>query len=306
MDDGLIIGDDEAEINGLLRKLGKEFEMTVTSNPKIFVGTEINKTNEGLKLTQSDYTNKILKRFKMEESKLVATPAVKENNTTEECLNNSYPFKEAIGSLLYLSCKTKPDLNYAINIQSRHTENPNNKNLIAVKRIFRYINGTKSKGIHFKSQENEELTAFCDSDFAGDEDTRRSHTGFVIFYNGGPISWCSRKQNVVALSSTEAEYIAASECCKEVLYLKTLLEEITQKHLKSTIYIDNQSAISLIKNGVTNKRSKRIDVRYHFIHDAVKGDINIEYCPTNLQIVDLFTKPLERVKFEQLRNDLVK
>lgn len=102
----------------------------------------------------------------MEESKLVATPAVKENNTTGECLNNSYPLKEAIGSLLYLSCKTRPDLSYAINIQSRHTENPNNKNLIAVKRIFRYINGTKSKGIHFKSQENEELTAFCDSDFA--------------------------------------------------------------------------------------------------------------------------------------------
>lgn len=111
---------------------------------------------------------------------------------------------------------------------------------------------------------------------------------------------------MVALSSTEAEYIAAAECCKELLHVKALIEELTNRTVKVNVNIDNQSAIKLIKNGVTNKRSKHIDVKYHFVHELIRDKvINISYCPTNDQIADILTKPLERVKFQRFREKLV-
>lgn len=150
------------------------------------------------------------------------------------------------------------------------------------------------------------MKAYCDADFAGDTETRRSTTGYVIMYAGGPISWCSRKQSVIALSSTEAEYIAASECCKELMYLKSLLEELLNESIPVELNIDNQSAIALIKNGIINKRSKHIDVRFRYIHELVRdGVVKIKYCPTNKQLADIFTKPLNIVKFNKYAKQLL-
>lgn len=126
----------------------------------------------------------------------------------------------------------------------------------------------------YKDREPENLIAYCDSDYAGNLDTRKSTTEYVIYYKGGPISWSSKKQPIEALSSTEAEFIAAecckefiaSECCKELLYLKTVIQELTKKEIIAEMYVDNQSAVKLIKSGVFNKRLKHIDLRYHFIH----------------------------------------
>ena len=162
-------------------------------------------------------------------------------------------------------------------------------------------------GITFKrnSQDNE-LQAYCDSDFAGDVHTRKSTTGFVVFYCGGPISWCSRKQDIVTQSSTEAEYVAAAECCKQLLYLKSLIEEVTCKTIKINLNIDNQSSIKLIKNGIINRRSKHIDVKYHFIHDLYEDKIiNIKYCQTEKQIADILTKALGNVNFKKCKDLLV-
>ena len=137
-------------------------------------------------------------------------------------------------------------------------------------------------------------------------ETRRSTTGYVILLAGGAISWCSRKQSVIALSSTEAEYIAAAECCKELLYLKTLLEEILNNEIKIELNIDNQSAIALIKNRILNKRSKHIDVKFRFVHELVRDEvIKLKYCPTNDQLADIFTKPLNSVKFLKFREQLL-
>lgn len=116
----------------------------------------------------------------------------------------------------------------------------------------------------------------------------------------GPISWASKRQPIVALSSTEAEYIAAADCCKEALYLKSLLQEIIDLDIKINLHVDNQNSIQLVKSGSFNKRSKHIDVRYHFIHEHfVHGLINISYCPTEIQLADVMTKPLSKVKFER-------
>lgn len=219
-----------------------------------------------------------------------------------------FPFREAVGSLLYLSTRTRPDVSHAVNFSSRHIGNPVKEDVVGVKKIMKYISGTKEKGISYlKESDSDVLEAFCDADYAGDEETRRSTTGYVILFGNGPVAWCSRRQPIVALSSTEAEYIAAAECCKEVLYLKSLIEELTGCVLKTNLYIDNQSAISLAKTGVLNKRSKHIDVRYKFIHERViSGDVNVMYCPTEKQIADILTKPLNFVKFKKLRDIIVK
>jgi len=135
---------------------------------------------------------------------------------------------------------------------------------------------------------------------------QRSTTGYIIFYAGGAITWSSRKQSIIALSSTEAEYVAAVECCKELLYLKTLFEELLNKRIKIELNIDNQSAMMLITNGLINRRSKHIDVKYRFVHDLVKQKIvKLKYCPTDEQIADSLTKPLTKQKFERYKKDLV-
>lgn len=127
----------------------------------------------------------------------------------------------------------------------------------------------------------------------------------MILLGENPISWCSRKQPVIALSSTEAEYIAAAECCKELQYLKSLLEELLCSKINIELNVDNQSTIVLIKNGIINRRSKHIDVKFRFVHELVRvGVVNLKYCPTGDQLADVFTKPLNTVKFAKFRDEL--
>ena len=191
-----------------------------------------------------------------------------------------------------MSTKTRPDIAYGVNFCSRYIEESAQERITDLKHILKYLNGNKECGIEYSCNKNiNQLEAYCDADFAGDLETRRSTTGYVILLAGGVISWCSRKQSVIALSSTEAEYIAAAECCKELLYLKTLLEEILNNEIKIELNIDNQSAIALIKNGVLNKRSKHIDVKFRFVHELIRDEvIKLKYCPTNDQLADIFTK----------------
>lgn len=169
---------------------------------------------------------------------------------------------------------------------------------------MRYLNGTKDWGIKYTvNGKLDYVEAYCDSDFAGDQETRRSTTGYVLMYCGGPIAWCSRRQPIIALSTAEAELIAAAECAKEVLYVKSFLSEILNQSVYVNLKIDNQSAIKIIKNGVFNKRSKHIDVRYKFICEKINSkDICIEYCSSENQIADIFTKGLIKIVFEKFKN----
>jgi len=214
-----------------------------------------------------------------------------ENNTTIK-----FPYKEAVGSLLYLSKRTRPDIEFAVNKMSR-VSSPVKNDVLQLKRIFKYLQGSKHLGINYGKEEDERLVAYCDADFAGDNETRRSTSGFVVFYGGGPVSWGTKKQPVVALSTAEAEYIAASECVKELVFLKNVLEEVNSDSVKAVLKIDNQSALKMIKNGC-EKRSKHIDVRFKFINEKVnENNIELLYCPTEQQVADLFTKPLNTNKF---------
>ncbi|XP_063634664.1 uncharacterized protein LOC134805278 [Cydia splendana] len=236
----------------------------------------------------------------MKNAKSCDTPGSNDAKSTQETpQEKEYPYREAVGSLLYLSTRTRPDIAQAVNLVSRNVENPTKQDVVKVKRIFRYLVGTKEKGILFKRNSPLEIiNAYSDSDYAGDPKTRRSTSGSVLMIANGPVSWASKRQPIVSLSSTEAEFIAAAECCKEALYLKSFLKEITDIDAKVNLHVDNQSSIQLVKSGSCNKRSKHINVRYHFIHEHfVQGLININYCPTEVQLADIMTKPLGKVKF---------
>lgn len=309
VDDGILVGNNKNEMKQLLQNLSKDFKVKISENPTSFLGMEIQRNENGLKLKQEKYTYEILEKYGMLESKSVDTPIVCTATTEAQAPSKNkgeFPYREAIGNLLYLSNKTRPDITLAVGIESRSVEKPNCQDIINVKRTLRYLKGTPDVGIQMYSskfsEEEEILNAHCDSDYANCNETRRSTTGYIIMYGRSPVSWCTRRQPIVALSSTEAEYIAGADCIKELLYLKTLVQELTKKHVDVKLNMDNQSAIKLSKNGVFNKRSKHIDVRYHFMTENVRErKVTISYVPTSENLADIFTKPLSSVKYQKIK-----
>ncbi|KAJ1523158.1 hypothetical protein ONE63_001049 [Megalurothrips usitatus] len=224
----------------------------------------------------------------------------------------AFPYREAVGSLLYLSCKTRPDLAFAVNYCSRFVENPSPENVNDLKRILRYLRGTMDNGIMFHKIEDSQvqisIQAFCDADYAGSGTSGKckSTSGYVLFCGQGPITWCSRRQATVASATSEAEFIAAAECCKEIQYVKSLLKELTGKELSTTLHVDNQSTIKMIQAGQLNKKSKHLQVRYFYLSEAYdEGLFQLRYCPTNENIADIFTKALNTTKFANLSHHLL-
>ena len=212
-------------------------------------------------------------------------------------------FKSIIGGLRYL-VHTRPDLAYSVGIVSRFMERPTLLHQNAAKRILKYVKGTIDLGlVYTKDNQNNILTGYSDSDLAGDIEDRKSTRGMAFYLNESLITWVSQKQRCVALSSCEAEFMAATAAACQAIWLRNLLAQITgEKVIPVMIYIDNRSAIDLAKNPVFHGRSKHIDVRYHFIRECVaKGEILVEHVSTNEQRADSLTKALTTVKFERMR-----
>ncbi|KAJ4718900.1 Retrovirus-related Pol polyprotein from transposon TNT 1-94 [Melia azedarach] len=184
-----------------------------------------------------------------------------------------------------------------------YMENPKELHLLAAKRIFRYLQGTTDFGLFYKRGEKSDLIGFTDSDYAGDLDDRKSTSGYIFMMGSGAVSWSSKKQAIVTLSTTEAEYVAATSCACQAIWLRKILEELYFKQEGPTlIFCDNSSAIKLSKNPVLHERSKHIDVRYHFLCNLVKdGAIDLTYCKSEDQVADIFTKPLKLAAYLKLR-----
>jgi len=204
---------------------------------------------------------------------------------------------------MYLMVCTRPDLATAVGVLSRFVQNPGSYNWRAVKWILQYLKGTKDLVLTFRRQGSVTLTGFCDSNHNGCVDTSRSTTGYIMKLGGAGISWCSRRQKTVALSSCEAEYMAACEATREVTWEVALLAELGYKQPDPIIvYSDSQSALSLIDNPVFHDRSKHIAARYHFVREKVAdGTVQYLYCPTDANVADLLTKGLARVKTQLCR-----
>jgi hypothetical protein len=203
---------------------------------------------------------------------------------------------------MYLAA-TRPDLMYVLSLISRFMNCPTELHMHAVKRVLRYLNGTINLGIMYKRGGNEKLEAYTDSDYAGDLDDRKSTSGYVFMLSSGAVSWLSKKQPVVTLSTTEAEFIAAASCACQSVWMRRVLEKLGQIQPGSiTVYCDNSSTIKLSKNPVLHGRSKHIDVRFHFLRDLTKdGTLELVHCNSQHQIADIMTKPLKFEVFEKLR-----
>ncbi|KAL0405967.1 UNVERIFIED_CONTAM: Retrovirus-related Pol polyprotein from transposon TNT 1-94 [Sesamum latifolium] len=200
------------------------------------------------------------------------------NSETEKERMKNIPYSNAIWSIMYLMVSTRPDIAYAVSCLSRFISNAGLPHWEALKWLLRNLNGSMNIGITFsKYSDDVKLVGYVDSNYANDRDSKRSTTSYVFTLGGACISWKSQLQNIVALSTTEAEYIATTEALKEAIWLKGLRDEIDFLKHKVTVFSDSQSSIQLCKNPVFHDRTKHIDVRYHFIRDIVsKGFINLE------------------------------
>ena len=218
----------------------------------------------------------------------------------------TFPYREAIGSLLYLALVTRADISFAVGQAARFVENFDSTHCKAVRQIISYLQGTRNYGICFDGSNPSSIIGYTDADYAGCLDNRRSTTGNVFMLNGGPIAWCSRRQPCVATSTTEAEYIAASDTSKETVWIRRILPDLQQRHRGPiTILCDNQSAIQLAKNPDQRQKTKHIDVRFHYIREQQeRGEIDLKYVQTSSQLADIFTKPLPGPRFAYLRHSL--
>lgn len=292
VDDGMIIAPSVAEINAIMNELKREFEMSECKFG-LFLGMEIEKNADGISIGQRCYAERVLEKYRMESSHPVSTPCNYLPNYVLP-LKEKFPYREAVGSLMYLAVMTRPDISYAVGVASRDLEEPTSEIVLWVKRILRYLRGTTGMKLQFASNSTKlYLNGYCDADYAGCTETRRSTSGYVFQLGAVSISWRSERQRIVATSTTEAEFIAAAEAVKELIWLRRLLREVLGSSINATLHIDNQGAMKLIENPVHHKRTKHIDVRYFFIREKFhKGLFILKGVRTNEQAADIFTKGL--------------
>ena len=212
-------------------------------------------------------------------------------------------YQSAVGSLLYLSLATRPDITVAVSNVAKFCAKPSKQHWTAVKRIFRYSKGTQHYGLLYKKGNSDNCSGFSDADWGGDLDDQKSTSGYVFQIGETAITWRSKKQTCVALSTAEAEYVALSSTAQESLWLQQLLVDLTKEPTKSVvIYEDNQSAIIMAKDPQFHGRSKHIDIKYHFIRERVTNrSLELKYCKSANMVADIMTKGLTGERFEKLR-----
>ncbi|KAE8702283.1 Squamosa promoter-binding protein 2 [Hibiscus syriacus] len=283
VDDMLVAGSYMQDIINLKQKLSKQFAMKDLGVAKQILGMRIKRdTKSGtLMLSQAEYINKVLSRFNMQDAKPVSTPlgvhfrlSKDQSPKTEEEHAHmvKVPYASAIGSLMYAMVCTRPDIAHVVGVVSRYMNNPGKVHWEAVKWILRYLRGTTNKALCFKGGDTI-LTGYVDADLAGNVDIRMSTTGYVYTLGGTAVSWVSQLQKIVALSTTEAEYVAVTEAIKEMVWLQSFLEELGKIQENNVLYCDSQSAIHLAKNPSFHSRTKHIQLRYHFIWSLLEDGI---------------------------------
>lgn len=310
VDDIIIASNDSNKLKQVISKLKDEFEMSELGEPKEFLGISIRRDREQQEiiLSQEKYVDKILLKFNLSEAHPQKTPMVttqvanRERKLREENFNNeilketetreNVPYREAIGSLLYLAGATRPDISYAVNVLSRHQTNPTEGDWQMVKRVFRYLKGTKTLGLRYTGERND-LQAYSDASFA---DCKGSLTtcGYVIKLFGDAITWRTHKQPYVALSTCQAEYVAMSETCQELIAMNNSLKLILNKSFcPSKVWCDNKAAETNANTSGGNKLRHMTEVREHYVKECVERNlVTIGWIPSKDQVADIFTKPL--------------
>lgn len=284
-----------------------KYEMSMMGELTYFLGLQVSQKQNGIFIWQSKYIRDLLTKYHLEDSTPAHTPMptatkLDQDKTGKKVDITSY--RGMIGSLLYLTA-SRPDIMFATCLCARFQSDPKESHLIAVKRIFRYLKGTPNLGIWYPKGTGFDLVGYTDSDFAGCKIDRKSTSGSCQFLGRRLVSWYSKKQHSVSTSTAEAEYIAAGSCCAQILWMRNQLQDYGLLLSKIPIYCDNTSAIAITQNPVQHSRTKHIDIRYHFIREHVlNGTVELHFVPTEDQIADIFTKPLDELTFNRLVGEL--
>jgi hypothetical protein len=219
----------------------------------------------------------------------------------DEAPADPHEYASVVGGLMFAACVTRPDISCAVGQLSQFLNNPSSTHMRAAKRVLRYLQGTSTLGITYRPLPLR-LEGYSDTDWAGDLDTRRSTTGYVVMLNNGAITWRSRRQPTVALSTIESEYMALTEATKELKWVRTLLAELGYSNGSTEptdLFTDSQSALALAKNPVSHAHAKHIDLRHHFIREAIQDKIIwVQHIPMAEMTADSLTKALGRKKHE--------
>ncbi|GKF15860.1 hypothetical protein Tco_0057322 [Tanacetum coccineum] len=249
----------------------------------------------------------LLKKYDLADCASVKCPMLPPNNLGPDesgVFVNETLFRGMIRLLMYLTT-SRPDIQFSTCLYARYQANPKESYLVAVKIIFTYLKGTPNLGLWYPKGLGFDLKAYFDSDYAGCNLDRKSTLGGCQILGGKLVCWSAKKQSSVAMSSAEAKYVAATRCCAQVLYIKSQLADYDVLYDKVPIFCDNTSAIAISNNLVLHFRTKHIDIRYYFIKEHIlKGDIELHFVPTDLQLAYIFTKPLNEPSFTRLVAEL--
>ena len=309
VDDILIAGTDPGKIAEIKSEFTQRYEMKDLGELNYYLGMKVTRTADYIQLDQHRYTLDILSKYDhlLQEfaNKKYATPMEKDlklRKAEAESMSEQqrdyverFPYQNIVGALLYLSINTRPDISYAVGVLARFCKNPNYRACKALLRVLIYLRGTAERGIRYTGDDLK-VYAYSDADWAGDLDSRRSTTGYVVYAAGGPIAWQSKLQTTIAVSTMEAEYMAAFGAIQELIWTKGVMSELDFDYVGPMIlHMDSQSAMALAKNPTHHKRSKHIDIKYHWLreHTYENGTVELVHCATGDMVADVMTKALD-------------
>lgn len=307
VDDLLIAAPSVAAVERIKSLVLQRFSAHSLGEAKLFLGMSVvrDRPKGLLWLHQSRYARDVVKRFGLEHAKPVNMPLTRDLQLRRGDAGGAVveePYAALVGSLMYLMTCSRPDISQAVGALSRHVSDARKVHWDAAVRVLRYVAGTLEYGIQYGGAKGE-LVGYSDSDYAGDLDTRRSTTAFVWTLHAGAVSWRSVLQPTVALSTAEAEYMAAASAAREALWWRKLCADLGEPAKAPTIYSDSQCALALVRNPVVSQRSKHIDVLHHFVRErAARGEVAFQYCGTERMVADALTKVVGVQKFTWCRS----
>lgn len=310
VDDMSIFSKSKQAIEKAEQILSKKFKIQNLGAIKCYLGLEVTRDKGGnYMVNQSKYINQVVEQFGLKdakESKFPLSVGYGKQNSENVFLTDNSDYRKLVGCLLYIAINTRLDIAASVSILAQKVCQPTQNDWVELKRVLKYLKGTINFNLRLSATKFDDLLyAYTDANWAEDRLDRKSNTGYVIFVCGGAVSWCSKKQTCVALSSTEAEFIALSEGSMEVIWIRRLLEELGENLEQPTVvYEDNQSCLKLIENEKFSNRSKHIDTRKFFVKSHVnEKTVQCVYCPTEQMLADMMTKPLPASRIQRLSRE---
>lgn len=308
VDDLFVTGSSKKMIDKFKKEMEDVFEMTDLGKMTFFLGMQVQQKQHEIFVCQEKYAKEVLKKFNMEECHPTATPM---NQKEKFCKEDGAEkideklYRSLIGCLMYLT-STRPDIMHSVSLLSRYMHCPSEIHFQAAKRILRYVRGTTDYGIRYRQVKSFSFHGYSDSDWAGCVDDMRSTSGYCFTLGSGVFSWCSKKQEIIAQSTAEAEYVAAAAAVNQTLWIRKIMADLhMEQHGSTQILVDNQAAIAISNDPVFHGKTKHFKIKLYFLREVQReGEVKLIYCKTENQVADILTKALPKSRFEFLRQKL--